>query len=179
MLFIKKLKEFLYKYKNTNTNTIPRSINNKIISKKDREFVILFMYWCSRSIFKHECADWYLDRNLDPKVWYLHHTYSRPREFSIRTVHQNRRLKYSETERSILHKRLCKNALTMITGQHNNGTWSCNKLNLIALCITVAEVTEEISFIFSTNESIAMKVLKQCIFYAWNDKGFLYSLASL
>jgi hypothetical protein len=62
----------------------------------------------------------------------------------------------------MLHARLEKNVIALIIFLSQNGLWKCTRLNLTAVCITVAEV-----------------LLMQAIFYARVDKGLLHQLCIL
>ena len=146
------------------------------IELKDREFVISFMYWCAHAAFECDCSMWYIDDNLNLKRWLLEDLRHIP--YTARIARQNRRLEYCISEVNQLHSRLVQGALVMMAhlGPANK-KWS-NRKHLIALCIAVAEVTEEISFIFNSKLDIAMEVFAQAVLYGWRDDGFLYALSS-
>ena len=146
------------------------------ILKKERDFVLHFMFWCAHSVFKCDYADWFLDYKLKPTIWNtadISHI-----SYTVRTVRQNRRLEYSELEMDTLHARLIHNDLVMIVCLSRDNIWHSNRFNLIALCVAVAEVTEEISFVFNAKVDTALKIFAQAVFYGWKDKGFLYALCA-
>jgi hypothetical protein len=152
------------------------SLKQSPISQQERDFVLVFMFWCAHNVFKCIYEDWFLNYNLKPTAGTVG---SLPASYIVRTVRQNRRLEYSEIEMDKLHARLVRNALVMIVALMHDKTWDSNRFNLTALCITVAEVTEEISFIFNAEVDTAVKIFDQAVQYGWKDKGVLYKLCTV
>jgi hypothetical protein len=75
-----------------------------------------------------------------------------------------------------IRMRLMRNTLALILFLMDRQCWEDTRMNITAACITVAEVTEEISFIFNGKEEIAATLLSVAVRYAWSDRGLLYRL---
>jgi hypothetical protein len=141
------------------------------IDPDDREFVSEFMYRCAHAVFECDSSWWYIDKKLKLHSW--------APEMSVpyiaRTARQNRRQEFSRQELNLLHGRLVYSTLVMMV--HLDQNWK-NRIRLMALCITVAEVTEEISFIFNSKLDLAMEMFTLAVNFGWHDDGFLYALCS-
>jgi hypothetical protein len=146
------------------------------ITEESMSFISRLMVWCTYSTFQSPWSDWFLDDLLCIHASSAHELSKWP--CVIRTCYRDcLPQRGSLKEFDALHKRLERNARSLILVLIQKGTWEYNRVNLTAVCIAVAEVTEEISFIFNQKESIGVSVLLKAASFAFNDDGILYKLA--
>jgi hypothetical protein len=144
------------------------------ISERTYDFVSEFMAWCAASVFDCASANWFLGRDLQIQTYDA--LALQKRAFVVRTVFRDDKQFYSQDTFRTLQKRLERNTIVLLLFLVRHGAWKPTRLNIIAACVTVAEVTEEISFIISDKEDVAVELLSVAIQYAYGDQGLLYKL---
>ena len=135
------------------------------------QFIFAFMPWCASSVCHGEYAQCFLDtqlqihRNCFEEQWF--------HRVCIWTPNWDTRLDPKGEERTELQIRLERHAIAFILFLDKEGKWEKSDVNLVAVCITVAEITEEISFVFDTKQDIAWAVFMKCVEYVQFNSGFV------
>jgi hypothetical protein len=154
-----------------------RSVSSIIIDDKDAHLVMSVMDWCAHSALQCDCADWFIDDKLSIYVsdfmTLMHY------RWCVRTPHRNYKLAYSEEERAYLRSRLARKAFAVLIHMKDRGVWESSRLNVLALCIAVADVTEDLSFIFNGKMDVAHQLLRAALAIGVNNRGLLSDLCRL
>lgn len=150
---------------------------NASISKKTYDIVSMCTTWCTATTFECAGANWFLDGNLHIHVYEALALKKQP--YLIRTAFRDFKQVYSKHEFQRLQKRIERNTIALLLYFSERVDWQPTPLNVIAACITVAEVTEEISFLFNVKVPVASELLSATIKYALGDRGLLYKLCLL
>ena len=154
------------------------------LSEGDVRYVSRFTELCARMAFECELNKWYLDCDL--KLRNLHSLNLQQWPYAIRTCHYNNRLPYSDEDRESkiclkkLHDDLFQSscALLELFASHCQEYRGPRIEVLIAICIAAAEVTQELTFIFNSRQTIALRIFDQAVLFAYKDNGLLYRLSS-
>jgi hypothetical protein len=149
-------------------------------SDEEIAFIKSFMNYCSNCAKKH---DLFFSQFLTTDLTFSNEFSLVRKRWLIKQVYYEAPLTKSN-EIKQLYDRLVSHTIVFLTFLQKEGLWPTftntneYRLNMIAICITVAEVTEEISFYFNYKEDIAEVLMTQCVYFALRDKGLLLKLAS-
>lgn len=151
--------------------------NVTIVNPEDIHLVRHIMDWCAHSAMECDAADWFVDVKFQVHVsdYFTLTNY----KWCVRTSYRDYKLPYSEEEREYLRTRLTSKAFAMIIHMIDCGVWESSRINVIALCIAVADVTEDLNFIFNGKSDVAHRMFQIALDFSVNNKGLLSDLCRL
>lgn len=150
---------------------------NKCLSKKDYQLLYSITKLCVDSIFDGDYRDWFLDDELR-----IHRTDSIELflyGYLVRTTYRDAPLSHATDSFKAVHDRLSLNTVAFILSLKDKNQWRPTRMNIIAVCLVVAEVTEEITFMVNGKSKSADELLKKMVDYAYRDDGILHQLCQL
>ena len=132
------------------------------------------MYWRAGTAFDCNFSAWFLDKDLH--IHYLTPVERAKWPYTLKTIYHDDKLPMSAEAISEYRARLTRNAFVFISLLRSKPIWNNTRSQWTAACLAVAEVTEEISFLFNAYLKESMELLECAIRFACDDDGVLYKL---
>lgn len=145
---------------------------------KDNEvaFMFNFMDLTASAAFSSEQREWYLD---DDFSFHLKQPWDRVTRKSIISPIKNRYLlRFEENAFKYLRGRLMKCALEFGNFMTTTRNWRGGYEDIVATCIAVAEITQEIGFLIFTENKTASEIFHSLVTFSYRDGGILHRLST-